>query len=189
MFLIGISRGIGKARNELTFAAMLRQDAQFKNGVWCWRQICPGHTTVAEAKTAITPLEGNIVIDEPDHLRIEYSQGYNIIIYNDGKSEPVDAILIDISELDPRTVTLGDLVAEFGVPQLIQREVAQGRSTWQRSICFAPFLCADIIGNQPRIDTGLPVIEIDFLSPRTSPYDSRYQPWGQSWRGFVSLDE
>src|SRR5215470_11988517 len=80
-FQVGVSRIIGAANADQTFAAFLRRDAENRSDVWCWRGICPDKTTIAEARQAIMPLGGDIRYETPDSLQM-YTQGYSVIIYN-----------------------------------------------------------------------------------------------------------
>lgn len=180
---------IGSFVTRENFVDIIRREATVIDGIWCWRGICPGRTTVAEAKAAVLALGGELVIDQPDQLRIEYPQGYNLIMDNrEGKPGPIAAIFIDISDAKFPSVSLGNVVANFGTPRFVRSRVAQGRPTWQRDIGFAPYLWIYVNGTQPRLEPQLPVTEIEFLGPERDPYTG-YPDYYQLWKGFVALPQ
>src|SRR5258708_24094998 len=172
-FQIGISRIVGASDWDVTFAAILRRDTEIQNGVWCWRGICPGQTTIGEARQAILPIDGVIAVDMADSLQMS-TQGYSIFIYNhQGLPAPVSVIKIDALPF-----SLADLINEFGSPQLIQPFAYPADWRWQRAIRFGKYLWANIVCSQPSdIDLQCKVSEISFLSPHIKRDTTSYRRW------------
>lgn len=176
---VGASRSIGAANTEPTFAAFLRRDAEVRNGVWCWRGICPDQTSIDEAKQAILPLGGDIRFETPDSFQM-YTQGYSVIVYNSqGLPSPVSGIKIDALPF-----SLGDMIAEFGSPVSVQPFAYPAAWRYQRAIGFGKSLWAIVVCDQPGgIDPQCKVAEISVISREIMPNTDGFKPWA----GFVSF--
>lgn len=179
IFQIGISRIIGASNTEPTFAAFLRRDSEIRNGVWCWRGICPDQTSIDEAKQAILSLGGDIRFETPDSLQM-YTQGYSVIVYNSqGLPTPVSGIKIDALPF-----SLGDMIAEFGSPVSVQPFAYPAAWRYQRAIGFGRSLWAIVLCDQPdRIEPQCEVSEISVISREIMPSTDGFKPW----TGFVSF--
>src|SRR5260221_5937599 len=143
---IVVARIIGASRNEDTWPTIVRVNANKVSGVWCWQKICPGRSSIAEAKNAILASGGKLIIDYSDQLRADYPEGYTVVLgNNENKSVPVDQIQISFSN-GANLGTLADVVLNFGTPNLVVYDRSRGYLIGQPDICFEGYLCAYVIG-------------------------------------------
>jgi hypothetical protein len=174
-------RVIGTSQKDRSLAAIVFNASQITDGVWCWQNICPGYTSLAEAKNSILLSGGKLTIDYFDQLRAEYPLGYTVIVGNlERNAEPVNLIMIGYSLTESSTMSLADVVVNFGTPILIER--APEQYLWPHYICFTSYLCVRTESVQSRLNYHLIVDEFDFFSAKTFPIRDY-----QTWHGFTFL--
>lgn len=181
-----LTRTLGASKKESSFLTIIRNNAEKLDGIWCWQKICPGRSSIAEAKNAIFTSGGHLIIDYPDQLRADYPDGYIVVLgNNEYKAQPVDQIQIGFAD-GSSIGTLTDAVLNFGAPKVIVYDGSRGYPIGQPDVCFEGYLCVYVssvaTNTQTRLDPNLMVKEIDFFSSITQPTDA-----DRAWRGFTSL--
>ncbi len=172
-----VARHIGSSGRGLTSAALIRRDVQIVSEVWCWREICPGRTTVANAREAILAWGGKLIVDEPDQLRANLPPGYTVILGNyERKPEPIDSTEIGPSATQ-LPLYLGDVMVNFGRPLLVDKETSGS------FICFEAYLCIQLTASPSRLDPHLEVTSISLLTSRSALHEN--ERGSQVWKGFT----
>ncbi len=180
-----IVRAVAMAGGTISFGNNVRQDAQMIDGVWCWKKICPGTSSIADARAIIVQSGGRLIVDYPYFLRALSSEGFTIDLANHSyNASPVDEIRLRQSDPQAPDDILGDVIERFGAPQLQERDITRGYPIGQRGVCFDGFLCVYVETPQPRMDLQLTVKEIAFFSPSTRPF-SVYR----RWKGFTAISQ
>lgn len=174
------TRLIGMSDKKETFAAVVRGDAQFVNGIWCWKLICPDVTTLTNARQIIIGSGGKLTINLQDDLTAEFVDGYTASVDTmpDSAGKVIFIRLKYVPTLQPID-TLADALLNFGSPQVV-RLPTSAYSFRRCSVCFENHLCIYLSGFQGRFDPFLKLDDIEFQSSDAD----RYLVY-QAWKGFA----
>lgn len=174
------TRLIGISGKQETIVAIIRDDAQFLNGIWCWKTICPDRTTIAEAREIVLRSGGKLTIDLQNELLADFMGEYKArISVVQIPGDTVDWITIGYSQTLRPVDTLADAVISFGSPKIV-RLPTSAYSFGRSSVCFENHLCVYLAGFQGRFEPYLKVDDIEFQSSEADR-ELAYQ----TWKGFT----
>jgi hypothetical protein len=163
-----------------SLASTLAADSQLAQGVWCWRDICPGATTMHNAQEQLRASAGAFIGATPITLRWQ-SPGnprWHVELAADAAGQKVRTLYM----FAERTrLTMGEMVLHFGLPQYVFRTHTPGSAVmW---VCFEGNLCATLMHvtkGKLRYDSQIQQVtyEATFAFPDVSP-----------WRGLATYPE
>lgn len=180
------SRWIGPLFPGAAYAEQLRRESRRTADGWCWREICPGTTSIDEAYSTLMsgrgPLYDRVMRTVYGSLIFVNGQDFaprsNYVYHDPAVPTRVYSVLLS----PPRdTFTLGDAVAQFGSPLMY----AWGYpASYALEICFGAEVCVSTLAEPGVLRPAMPVDRIQLLAAGTlARRRSEYLPW----RGFTVL--
>ncbi len=161
------------------FVPALRQNSKLIGGIWCWLDICPGKTLMADARQRILQSTLKLVKDYPAELQVGTGDAvYTFVTTSRVKPGFVDAIVVEPAQ----AVTLAESVLQFGTPISVQEEAEIGNS-WHRAVCLQFGVCVMVHGFGPRVEMQSQAVSITFHGSNAQAYSYGYA----SWSGFTLL--
>jgi hypothetical protein len=176
--------GASQSYPPYSFAAMLAQDAQLINEVWCWQTICPTRTSGDRMWRIIDEQPLTDLREKSATLRSGASAwqatlagSWRLHFYISDNNLVRRLDLTGGDEFTLRGVMLGDLVGVFGFPVWVRAE--QQGAHYINTICFGSTVCAVTISrSQTHLRVWSPIQSVSF-----APADDTFSQWDR-WRGF-----
>ena len=193
--------GLGSLRPPPTnsYIALFTHDTRHLDGIWCWRDICPGHDSFEDAGHHLNQwTDGHFTSELSNYAwRLFWTSTdpalWRVTLWAESTANVVETIWIEpepqlarnlfTPAVGSRRITLGELINAYGDPTSLQ--ISRGK-TDRTAVCFAGNLCAELL-TTPRLS---PYAWVDnlYLTAIPLPEGQRGLSRVVKWHGLIQLD-
>jgi hypothetical protein len=158
-------------------------DFSEKSGVWCWKDICPGYTTLDDAKAKLKG--ATIIRDAADSFQIiDLGTSYTFLADFQSPNRLIRLIAI---HRQSTIFALGYAVLRFGMPMSTIIEPLNDAPPWTYTIRFRYGVSVTVKGLLTQIEPHSSVVTIGFSSDNGPAYEEVDPINWRPWHGFESL--
>jgi hypothetical protein len=174
--LVALFGGRSQPDEQGTLFAALRAESHIVVDGWCWRNLCPGRTTMRDAQAQLPQVGGAFIGTQFTTLRWRSltEPQWHVELLPDSKLTYVRTLFVFPEQAG---LTLGEMIRLYGQPRYVFSVlVNKSQLAW---VCFVHDLCATITMSltDGKLRYWLPVREVAYAP------NARY-PVVTAWRGF-----